>query len=102
MSHSKRVVFIDGNGTVLNVLVGDFDEQMMRAFIDFYAASHGAAWGWQVDDASVPIWIGGRYDNEAGFLPPPDPEIVEGTSEAMPAPEPLPEPLPEPETEPEV
>jgi len=80
MLHNSRVVFIDGNNTVLNVIVGDFDEQMMRTFVDYYAKTSDAVFGMQVDDPTVPIWIGGKYENDAGFVPPVEPEIVDGTA----------------------
>jgi hypothetical protein len=98
----KRYAFINTDSVVVNVIIGDFDEPSLQVFIDAYHPMFGAIWALEVADESVQVWMGGRYDNDAGFLPPPAPEIVEGTSEVMPEPEPLPEPLPEPETEPEV
>lgn len=97
----KRYAFINADSVVVNVIIGNFDDSSLQVFIDTYHSMFGAVWALEVADESVRIWMGGRYDNEAGFLPPPEPEIVEGTSEVLPAPEPQPEPQPEPETEPE-
>ena len=73
----------------MQVIVGNLDDSLLAMFIEQYSSMFGAVWALEVENADVQIWMGGRYDNDAGFLPPPAPE---------PQPEPLPEPQPEPES----
>ena len=95
----KRYAFLDANGTVLNLIVGNLTVDEQQLFLRDQAALFGATQVIEVEpDTSV--WIGGSYTG-AEFLPPPAepepapepaPEIIEGTSEV----------LPEPQLEPEV
>ena len=96
----KRYAFLDANGTVLNLIVGNLTVDEQQVFLRDHNAMYGAQQIIEVEpDTSV--WIGGSYTG-AEFLPPPQPEpepapelapeIVEGTSEV----------LPEPQLEPEV
>ena len=93
--------YINADGLVVQTIVGALDQAAHDIMLRDYGVLFGAVRCVQVEEG-IQIWMGGRYDDDAGFLPPPEPEIVEGTSEAMPAPEPLPEPLPEPQLEPEI
>jgi len=92
--------FLDANGTVLNLIVGNLTPAQQQLFLRDQAALFGATQIIQVEpDTSV--WIGGSYTG-AEFLPPPQPEpepapelapeTIEGTSEV----------LPEPQLEPEI
>ena len=94
--------FLDANGIVLNLIVGNLTPTQQQLFLRDQAALFGATQVIQVEpDTSV--WIGGTYDAAQGFLPPP-PEIVEGTSEVIEEPVAMiEETTPEPEaTEPEL
>ena len=90
--------FLDANGTVLNLIVGNLTPEQQQLFLRDQAVLFGATQVIQVEpDTSV--WIGGSYTG-GEFLPPaepepapePAPEIVEGVSEV----------LPEPQLEPEI
>jgi len=102
-----RIAFIDENNTVQNVIVATgMDEKTKQIFLDENARMYGSVWALEIEDDSVPVWGGGTWSNEEGFLPPPQPAVVEGTSEVIEEPiamldETQPEPLPEP-TEPEL
>lgn len=86
-----RYAFIDANGIVVNVIVGELDAAAQARFLADYRTLFGAEHIVEVD-ANTPVWIGGTY-TDGVFAEPPQPE---------PAPEPQPEPQPEPITEPEV
>jgi hypothetical protein len=86
-----RYAFIDANGIVVNVIVGDLDQAQQQVFLDIYRGMFGAQSVVEVV-SDIAIWIGGSYTG-GEFLPPAEPE---------PAPEPLPEPLPETQMEPEI
>jgi hypothetical protein len=101
MSH-KRYAFINSDGIVVQVIIGTLDAAAQAQFLRDYAALFGAVAIIEVY-ADTPVWIGGTYaDGE--FNPPPQPEIIDSTSEVIEEPvamlgEPQPEPLPEPEPE---
>lgn len=82
-----RIAFIDEGGTVQNVIVATgMSEATKQVFLDENHRLFGSVWMLEIDDDSVPIWSGGTYDNERGFQPPPQPPqpvIVEGTSEVI-------------------
>jgi hypothetical protein len=80
--------YINADGLVVQVIVGALQGQAHDLMLRDYGVLFGAVRCIQVDD-TVTVWAGGRYDEDAGFLPPPEPE-------------PLPEPLPEPQLEPEI
>ena len=83
-----RYAFINANGIVVQVIVGNLNAQQQAQFLSDYSAIFGATQIVAVgDDTSV--WIGGSY-TDGTFTAPPEPE---------PAPEVLPEPLPEVVTE---
>ena len=86
-----RYAFINANGIVVQVIVGNLNAQQQAQFLSDYSAIFGATQIVAVgDDTSV--WIGGSY-TDGTFTAPPEPE---------PVPEVLPEPLPEVVTEPEI
>ena len=88
-----RYAFINANGIVVQVIVGNLNAQQQAQFLSDYSAIFGATQIVAVgDDTSV--WIGGSY-TDGTFTAPPEP-IVEVIAE------PLPEPLPEVVTEPEI
>lgn len=79
-----RIAFIDENGTVQNVIIATgMSEATKQVFLDENHRLFGSVWMLEIDDDSVPIWSGGTYDSERGFLPAPQPDIVEGTSEVI-------------------
>lgn len=77
-----KYAFINADSIVVQVITGALNPAQQALFLRDYSALFAA-----VDVIELPegvdVWIGGRYDSEAGFLPP--------------APQPQPEPLPEPE-----
>ena len=81
-----RFAFINADGIVVQVIVGDLNEQQQAQFLRDYGALFGATAIVAVD-ADTSVWIGGSY--------------TDGVFTA-PAPEPQPEPLPEVVTEPEI
>ena len=84
----NRYAFINADGIVVQVIVGNLDAQQQAQFLSDYTVLFGAAQIVAVgDDTSV--WIGGSY-TDGTFTAPPEPE---------PVPEVLPEPLPEVVTE---
>jgi hypothetical protein len=103
--------FINADGTVVNVIVGNLTPSQQQLFLRDQATLFGATQVIEVEpDTSV--WIGGTYDAAQGFLPPPQPEpepepaseMVEGTSEVIEEPVAMiEETTPEPEaTEPDL
>ena len=101
-----RIAFIDNKSTVQNVIIANgMNDGQKKLFLDEAHAAFGSVWMLEIEDDTAPIWIGGTWDDEQGFLPPSQPEIVDGISEVIEEPigmitEPQPEPLPE-STEPE-
>jgi hypothetical protein len=79
-----RFVFINSDGIVVQVIIGELNEQQQAQFLRDYAILFGATQIVAVD-AETSVWIGGSY--------------TDGTFTEPPAPEPLPEPLPEVVTE---
>ena len=79
-----RFAFINADGIVVQVIVGELNEQQQAQFLRDYNTLFGATSIVAVD-AETSVWIGGSY--------------TDGTFTA-PAPEPQPEPLPEVVTEP--
>jgi hypothetical protein len=73
--------FLDANGIVLNLIVGNLTPDQQQLFLRDQAALFGATQVIQVEpDTSV--WIGGSYTG-GQFLPPSEPDIIEGTSEEL-------------------
>lgn len=92
----KRYAFLDANGTVLNLIVGNLTVDEQQLFLRDHNAMYGAQQVIEVEPDTA-VWIGGSYTG-AEFLPPPQlepepapepvPEIIEGTSEVLPEPQP--------------
>ena len=69
-----RFAFINADGVVVQLIVGDLNEderaQFLRDYSVLFAAKEIVAVG-----ADVSVWIGGSYDSDSGaFAPPPTPE----------------------------
>jgi hypothetical protein len=81
----KRTAFINADGVVVQVIVGSLTEDQRRAFLRDYSIIFNATDSVLVDDGEM-VWIGGTYNPDEGFAPPPlspEPEIIEGTSEEI-------------------
>lgn len=83
----NRYAFINADGIVVQVIVGNLNAQQRAQFLSDYSVLFGATQIIELEE-TTPVWIGGTYTG-GEFVPPP-------------APEPLPEPLPEPQPEPEI
>jgi hypothetical protein len=105
----KHYAFLDADGTVLNLIVGNLTPDEQQVFLRDHNAMYGAQQIIEVEPGTS-VWIGGTYDAAQGFLPPPqpepepEPEILEGTSEVIEEPAAMiEETTPEPEaTEPDL
>jgi len=80
-----RYAFLDSSNTVVQVIVGELNEEQQQVFLRDYAILFNATQIVAVEDDRS-VWIGGSYTD----------------GEFTPAPEPQPEPLPEPQPEPEI
>ena len=81
-----RYAFIDRDNLVAQVIVGSLNRTQLAQFERDYAAIFGATKAIEIADDAVPVWIGGTYTLEEGFLPPPPPpapEVIEGESEEI-------------------
>jgi hypothetical protein len=79
-----RIAFVSADGLVRNVIVAaNVDERTKTIFLDQARAVSDAAVAIEIADDEARVWIGGTYDAEQGFLPPPQPEVIEGTSEVI-------------------
>ena len=81
-----KYAFLNQDSIVVNTITGELSAEQQAAFLADYSVLFGATQIVAVDDDSVPVWSGGTYDNERGFQPPPQPPqpgIVEGTSEVI-------------------
>ena len=83
-----RYAFINADGIVVQVIVGNLNAQQQAQFLSDYSVIFGATQIVAVGDETS-VWIGGSY-TDGTFTAPPEPE---------PVPEVLPEPLPEVVTE---
>ena len=81
-----RYVFLNADGIVLQVIVGELNAQQQAQFLNDYSVLFGATQILAVDEQTS-VWVGGTY-TEGVFMAPPQPE---------PVPEPQPEPIVEPE-----
>lgn len=81
-----RYVFLNADGIVLQVIVGELNAQQQAQFLNDYSVLFGATEILAVDEQTS-VWVGGTY-TEGVFMAPPQPE---------PVPEPQPEPIVEPE-----
>ena len=79
-----RYVFLNADGIVLQVIVGELNAQQQAQFLNDYSVLFGATQILAVD-GETSVWVGGTY-TEGVFMAPPQPEPV-----------PEPEPIAEPE-----
>jgi len=75
----KRYAFLDANGTVLNLIVGNLAVDEQQVFLRDHNAMYGAQQIIEVEPDTA-VWIGGSYTGNQ-FLPP---QVVQGTSEELP------------------
>jgi len=77
--------FINADGTVVNVIVGNLTPSQQQLFLRDQATLFGATQVIEVEPGTS-VWIGGSY-TDGQFLPPPEPEpepeVIEGTSEEL-------------------
>lgn len=81
-----RYAFLTNESQVRQIIRGDLTADELSLIARDYHVLFGTSSVVKIDDDSVPVWIGGTYTPEEGFLPPPsppEPEIVEGTSEGI-------------------
>lgn len=76
-----RYAFLNSRGIVVNCIGGALTPAQQEQFLRDYSALFGATQIVQVQ-GDTSIWIGGAYA-DGQFLPPPEPVIVEGTSEVI-------------------
>ena len=67
-----RYAFIDANGVVVQVIVGELDATAQARFLSDYRILFGAEQIIEVD-ADTAVWIGGTYTGGV-FAEPPQPE----------------------------
>lgn len=77
-----RYAFLNQDGIVVNSIAGELTAQQQAAFLADYSVLFGATQIVAVDDETVAIWSGGKYEDGA-FQRPPESVIVEGTSEVI-------------------
>lgn len=68
-----RFAFINADGIVVQVIVGDLNEQQQAQFLSDYNALFGATAIVAVD-AEASVWIGGSYTDGTFTAPAPEPE----------------------------
>jgi hypothetical protein len=85
----KRYAFLDANGVVLNLIVGNLTLEQQQLFLRDHNVMYGAQQIIEVEP-DISVWIGGGYTDGVFTLPPqpePLPEVLEGESEVLPEPE---------------
>ena len=97
-----RYAFTNADSIVVQVISGALNATQQEMFLRDYSVLFGAVAIIEVEDGTS-VWIGGAY-LDGVFAPPPQPEIVECTSELIEEPAAMIEQItPEPEaTEPEL
>lgn len=88
----KRYAFTNADGIVVNVIVGNLTPEQQQLFLRDQATLFGATQIIEVEPDTA-VWIGGSYTG-GQFLPPFQPEVIEGTSEELPPSEVPDDPLP--------
>lgn len=73
---SARHAYINDQGVVVQVISGAVDGAAHDALLADYRVLFGAVRCVRIED-DRPIWIEGSYDEETGFTPPPQPEVIE-------------------------
>lgn len=76
-----KFAYLNEESIVVQVIVGDLDEAAHDILLRDYGVLFNAVKCVRVDNDQS-VWIGGRYDNETGFTPPP-PELVEVIAESL-------------------
>lgn len=77
----KRYAFLDANGLVLNVIIGNLTLQQQEMFLRDHNAIYGAQQIVEIEP-DIQVWIGGAY-TQGVFVPPsrleslPEPEALE-------------------------
>ena len=66
-----RHAFINAQGIVVQVIVGELDDGDRDRLLADYAALFGARSCVDVPDEGTPVWIGGIYDPTTGVFAPP-------------------------------
>jgi hypothetical protein len=80
-----RYAFVNADNIVVNVIVGDLNDEQKPRFFAVQQAIFGATQMVELAD-NQGAWIGGTY-TDGQFQPPPqpepepEPEVIEGTSE---------------------
>ena len=69
----NRYAFLDADGTVLNLIVGNLTPDEQQVFLRDHNAMYGAQQIIEVEPGTS-VWIGGSY-TEGEFMPPPEPEL---------------------------
>ena len=73
---------------MVQVISGALNPAQQQQFLNDYAALFGAVAIIEVGTETL-VWIGGTYDAEQGFLPPIQPEVIDGTATLMPTEQPI-------------
>jgi hypothetical protein len=71
--------FTNADGTVVQAITGTLNADEQARFLRDYATLFGAVAIIEVEQGTS-VWIGGTY-TDGQFQPPPQPEVIEGTSE---------------------
>jgi hypothetical protein len=78
-----RYAFINADGIVVQVINGVLSSAQQAMFLRDYSVLFGAIAIIEVEDGTS-VWIGGNYtDGQFLPIPPPQPEVIEGTSEEL-------------------
>ena len=88
----KRYAFTNADGIVVQVITGALNPAQQAQFLRDYSVLFGAAAVIEVEP-DTKVWIGGAYTDGA-FTEPPQPIVIEGTSEELPPLEVLDDALP--------
>ena len=84
----NRYAFINADGIVVQVIVGDLNAQQQAQFLGDYSVIFGATQIFAVD-ADTAVWIGGSY-TDGTFTAPPEPEVITTPTEPEVPSDPLP------------
>ena len=81
MSH--KVAFLNDSSVVVQVLVGELNEQQQDLLLRDYRVLYGSVMAITVPDGQT-AWIGGLYDPIAGEFSPPEPQPEPLLTETVP------------------
>ena len=76
-----QYAFINQDGIVVQVIAGVLNAAQQAQFLRDYAILFRAVAIIEVE-VGTSVWIGGTY-TDGQFQPPPQPEVIEGTSEEL-------------------